>query len=163
MTQPHHHVFNVLEQEITRGVCIEPLLPLLLQKGVIQQSNKSMFESSKNGMRILVGYLRSKDYDTFVRFVECIYEAHQSPGGSIKIYVPIVKSIKQIVTDFDSRHNTQHVLKIGEIIDINEKVASLVKEVDIISLDETASTTQQSHDGMCSALTCNDNTLTYIR
>ena len=163
MTQPHHHVFNVLEQEISRGVGIEPLLPLLLQKGVIQQSNKSMFESSKNGMRILVGYLRSKDYDTFVRFVECIYEAHRSPGGSIKIYVPIVKSIKQIVADFDSRHNTQHVLKIDEIIDINEKVASLVKEVDVVSLDETTSTTQQSHDGMCSTLTCNDNTLTYTR
>ena len=154
MTQPHHHVFNVLEQEISRGVVIEPLLPLLLQKGVIQQSNKTMFESRKNGMRILVGYLRSKDYDTFVRFVECIYEAQQSPEGSSKIYLPIVKSIKQIVTDFDSRHNTQHVLKIDEIIDINEKVASLVKEVDIVSLDETGSATQQSHDGMCSVFTC---------
>lgn len=150
MTQPHHHVFNVLEQEISRELSIEPLLPPLLQKGVIQQSNKSMFESSKNGMRILVGYLRSKDYDTFVRFVECIYEAaHQSPEGSSKIYIPIVKSIKQIVTDFDSRHNTQHVLKIDEIIDINEKLAALVKEVQIVSLDETGSATQQSHDGMC--------------
>ena len=159
MTQPHHHVFNVLEQEISRGVSIEHLLPLLLQKGVIHQSNKSMFESSKNGMRILVGFLRSKDYDTFVHFVECIYEAQRSPGGSTKIYVPIVKSIKQIVTDFDSRYNTQHVLKIDEIIDINEKVASLVKEVDIVTLDETTSATQQSHDGMCSALICKDNTL----
>jgi hypothetical protein len=140
MTQPHHHVFNVLQGEINRCIPIEPILPFLLERGVITSREEPWFRSTKNGMKYLTGYLRSKDYQTFLGFVTCICEAHQSPLGSRKIDYLIVTSIKHIVAEFDARHGTQHVKSIETITDryYKEVASALTHDLAQMTLEDTA-------------------------
>ena len=74
-----------------------------------------MFKDKKNGMKILTGYLRSKDYNTFVKFVLCMYEANQTSTHTID--TSLVKSIKEVVLDFDSRKETNYAIEIDELIE----------------------------------------------
>ena len=123
MTQPHHHVFNVLQTAINRSVPIEPLVDYLNKNNVIKSNEEAMFRR-KNGMKILTGYLRSKDYDTFVGFVSAMSEAYLSSDAGKKIDISIILSIQQIVLDFDKRNDTSHVKKINEIIHNLEEAKS---------------------------------------
>ena len=137
MTQPHHHVFNVLQQEINRCVPVEPLLPLLLQNKVIKLEEASLFQG-KNSMKFLTGYLRQRNYETFLGFVKCICEASESFEGAGKIEFAVVKSIQQIVTDFDAQHDTQHVKQIDIILAHYFKKSTLDVNIDQMSLEEVS-------------------------
>lgn len=124
MTQPHHHVFNVLQGAINSSVPIEPLIDYLKQNNVIKKSEDEAMFRRKSGMKILTGYLRSKDYDTFVGFVSAMSEAYLSSDIGKTIDISIIMSIQQIVSDFDKRNNTSHVIKIDEIIHNLEQAKS---------------------------------------
>lgn len=104
MSQPHHFVFNELQRAIQASVPIEPLLPYLLKKEIIKETDVKKF-SGKNGMRNLTSALRNKSYETFVRFVECIIEAGSS-DPSVKL--SIVQPIEKAVVQFDKEHGTTH-------------------------------------------------------
>ena len=77
MTQPHHHVFNVLQGEINRRVKLAPLLPALQEAGIVPPEQLSRFKR-KDGMKYMTGYLRSRDYETFVTFIKCMYTTSDS-------------------------------------------------------------------------------------
>ena len=103
MSQPHHHVFNALKREIIRGVPIHPLFPMLFEKGVIKEENARMFDSKANGMKILTSYLGNQDFDTFLKFFECICEVQDNEECFKKMDVSIVDSIISVVEDFDAK------------------------------------------------------------
>lgn len=143
MTQPHHHVFNALQAEINR-VDVQPLLPLLLERGVFKREEEYMF-CGKIGTKVLTGFLRSKDYDTFLTFLSCICDHTKE--------LSIVTSIKDVIEDFDKRHGSCHALKVQEMLDSHTKAALLVsppppppptaapdKELSSLSLEETVYT-----------------------
>ena len=116
MTQPHHHVFNALESLFHRKVPILPLIPVLIEKGVISPDKKEWFDES-NGIKVLTGYLRSKDYGTFLRFMESVFEAGAASSSGINIDFILMKSVKEVVDDFDKRFQTSHAKSIEEIFE----------------------------------------------
>ena len=129
MSQPHHHVFNVLQRSINRSVPIQPLIPLLLEKGVIKRENVKMYDSKANGMKILTSFLRNQDFDTFLKFFECICEiGEQSEEGSKQTEFSIVGAILSAVEDFDAKHPEleRHAEKLEKIIQKWLKPASLL-------------------------------------
>ena len=115
MTQPHHHVFNALEPLLHRKVPILPLIPILTEKGVISSEQESWFRDEQNGIKILTGYLRNKDYDTFLNFMESVFEAGARSDGTVDF--SLMKSVRQVVADFDVKFETAHADRIQEIID----------------------------------------------
>lgn len=128
MSQPHHHVFNALQRAISRSVPIQPLIPLLLEKGVIKKENVKMYGSKANGMKILTGYLRNQDFDTFLKFFECICEAEDTEEGFKQMEISIVGPILSVVEDFDSKHPespVKYAEKIEEVIQKWQKPALL--------------------------------------
>ena len=129
MSAPHHHVFNAMQREIYRSIMVEPLLPVLKDRGVISPKEDKLFrEKSKNNIKILVGILRNQTFETFLNFVECICIAHESPEGEGKVEKLIVVSIRNVVEDFDSKHNTEYVKRINEIIDRYKKTATFLEQ-----------------------------------
>ena len=115
MTQPHHHAFNALESLFHRCVSFHPLLPFLLEKGVISRKEESWFpRDDRSAMKVLTGYLRSKDYDTFLGFLESVFEAGEHGG---KVDYKLMESVKTVVDDFDRRNNTTHSDRIKKILD----------------------------------------------
>ena len=111
MSQPHHHVFNALQREIFRSVPFEVLRPILLQNGVIPPSIDQSCDKG-NGMRIVVGYLRNEGFDKFLKFVECICIAKDSP----RVEKRILDSILSVLQDFDAKNSTQHRIQVEQII-----------------------------------------------
>ena len=129
MSAPHHHVFNAMQREIYHKVEVDPLLPILKDRGVISpEQNKLFKEKSKNNIKILVGILRNQTFETFLSFVECICIAHESPEGEGKVEKPIVVSMRNVVEDFDSKHNTEYVKRVDEIIDRYMKTATFLEQ-----------------------------------
>ncbi len=124
MTEPHHHVFNALQQAVIRGVKIEAILPHLVQKKIIPEADTKRYESNpQNGMKILISYLRNRSYETFLDFTECIFLAQkESPA---KAQSTIIDSMIMAVQDFDQRNNTTHA---QGIIDIQQKYMKQVTE-----------------------------------
>lgn len=117
MTEPHHHVFNALQQAIIRGVKVEALLPHLVHKKAIPESDIRRYEAHpKNGIKILISYLRNQSYNTFLDFVECIFLAQKDSPA--KVQSTVVDSMIVAVQDFDQRKSTAHAKK---IIDIQQK------------------------------------------
>ena len=118
MTQPHHHVFNALQQAIIKGVKIEAVLYHLVDRKVIPENDKERYEKNpKNGMKILISFLRNQSYETFLDFVECIFLAQKDAPPS-KVQITIVDSMIKAVQDFDQRNNSNHA---KSIIDIQYK------------------------------------------
>lgn len=108
MGEPHHHVFNALQQVIIRNVKIEPIFPHLIEKKVVPESDKPHYLSKpKNGMKILISYLRNQSFETFLNFVECIFLAQRDLPSKSQA-VPVVESIVRAVEDFDMRNQSSH-------------------------------------------------------
>ncbi len=121
MAQPHHHIFNALQQAIIKKVKIEAVLPHLVQKKVIPESDIKKYEGNfKNGMKILINYLRNRSYETFLDFAECIFLAQKEPSET-----KIVDSMIKAVQEFDQRNNSTHAQRIA---DIQQKYTKLVVE-----------------------------------
>ncbi len=124
MTQPHHHVFNALEPLFHRKVPILPLIPILIEKNVISTEETEWFKDEHNGMKILTGYLRSRDYDTFLKFIESVFEASDqstrggSSSSSSTVDFSLIKTVEEVVVDFDKKYNTSHAGRIEEIMEI---------------------------------------------
>ncbi len=106
MTQPHHHVFNALQQSIIKGVDVKAILQHLVRKGVIPESHKSRYET-RSGMKILIGYLRNRSFEDFLLFVECIFLTQQQDPSKSKGST-VIESIIRAVQDFDQRMNTSY-------------------------------------------------------
>lgn len=124
MTEPHHHVFNAVQQDILRGVKILAVLPHLVDKKVIPESQVEWYAGQpKNGMKILISYLRNQSYETFLNFVECIFLAQRDSPAQVQSTV--VRSMTAAVQDFDQRNNTTHAER---IIDIQQKYMKQVEE-----------------------------------
>lgn len=119
MTQPHHHVFNVLQGEINHIIKLDPLFPLLLERGVFRPEEKRLFETI--GMKALTGYLRGKDFETFLSFISCISD-HPTQGSK---YLAIIKAVKEILNSYDEQHKSSHAFKVDEISKRHEKPADL--------------------------------------
>ena len=129
MSAPHHHVFNAMQREIYHKLEVDPLLPILKERGVISSEQDKLFKKdSKNNIKILVGILRNQSFETFLSFVECICIAHESPEGEGKVEKPIVASMRNVVEDFDLKHNTEYVKRVDEIIDCYMKTATFLEQ-----------------------------------
>ena len=113
MSQPHHHVFNALQQSIVKGVNVQAILPHLITRGVIPPEESHRYES-KSGMKILIGFLRNKSFEEFLTFVECIFITQQQDPSKSKA-LPVIDAIIKAVEDFDQRNNTNHAEKIESI------------------------------------------------
>ena len=126
MSRPHHHVYNALQREIYRSVPAEQLLPILLDKGVIQQDIASQIRRSPSiGIKILLGHLRNQDFKTFLNFLECICIAHETPEGGSKVEKSIVVAIKSVVADFDQKNDTKYTAEVDEIVGRFQKLTTL--------------------------------------
>ena len=112
MSQCHHHVFNVLQREIYRAIPFEGLRPILLELGVIPHSLDKEC-NTKNGMKIVVGYLRNQDFETFLKFVECVYAAREANATVEK---QILDSIFSAVQDFDVKKCTHYSSQVEKIM-----------------------------------------------
>ena len=75
-----------------------------------------------------MGILRNQTFETFLSFVECICIAHESPEGEGKVEKPIVVSMRNVVEDFDLKHNTEYVKRVDEIIDRYMKTATFLEQ-----------------------------------
>ena len=124
MTQPHHHVFNVLQGEINRHVSLPPLLDSLEREGIAPEHLLDKFKR-RDGMKYMTGYLRSRDYDTFVKFIQCMCETSDKN-------MAIVESVRDTVNDFDKRNETDHAKRIIEILERQKKDTLLIESMSLI-------------------------------
>lgn len=118
--QPHHYVFDLLMSAIIRSVKIEAILQHLIGRGVVSslsEAELSRLGRSKNGMKILIGHLKNKGFDTFLGFVECIFLA-QGEDPSKAQSVTIVGSIIRAVEEYDQRKDTSFA---GSVVAIQQK------------------------------------------
>ena len=111
MSQCHHHVFNALQREISK-IPFEALRPILLERGVIPPTLDRQC-NTKDGMKIVVGYIRNQDFETFLKFVECICIARDA-NASVEKH--ILDSIFSVVQDFDARNFTRHSVQVEKIM-----------------------------------------------
>lgn len=121
MTLPHHHVFNALQQSIIKSVDIQAILPHLVSNKVIPVADLPRYES-KNGMKILIGFLRNQTYEDFLKFVECIFLTQRDDPSKSKA-APVVDYMIRAVQDFDQREKKSYA---KEIIAVKLKYMSLV-------------------------------------
>ena len=132
MTQPHHHVFNVLQGEINRRVKLAPLLSALQEAGIVPPEQLSRFKR-EDGMKYMTGYLRSRDYETFVTFIKCMYTTSESGEKNMAI----VESVRDVVLGFDERNKTDHAKKIIEILESQKIESKLTTDFQDLSLEES--------------------------
>ena len=126
MSQPHHFVFNEIERVIRSSVPDnQRLVDLLIGKNVIMGKDRHKF-IGKNGMKCLTSFMRIKDFETFVTFVECIREVSELDAS---VDVSIVKTIRGAVRTFDENHGTNYEDKITQL-----------KKTTAVLLSETAGT-----------------------
>ena len=121
MSQCHHHVFNALQRQMCCFIPFEVLRPILLKRGVIPAPY--LDSHTKNGVKIVVGYLRNQDFETFLKFVECICIARDATARPDK---QILDSIFSVVQDFDARNSTQHSVQVEQIMKQFQKKATLL-------------------------------------
>ena len=134
MSQPHHHVFNAIQPQINRGVPVKEVLPLLLQKGVVKPELQRTIE--RGGMKIVTSYLRNRDFETFLLFVECICIACCDPKSSRKVMSQTLDSIQEVVRDFDSQHGTDHCSRVTAIVKQYIKPATMMEEPSEVEEEE---------------------------
>lgn len=109
MSQPHHFVFNELERVIRNSVPNnEKLLDLLVEKNVVLEVDKEKF-IGKHGMKCLTSYLRIKEFEVFVTFLECIREVRRL-DPTVDPY--ILETVLGAVKTFDENHGTTFEEKI---------------------------------------------------
>lgn len=124
-SQPHHHVFYLCEQAIIRSVKIEAVLHHLIDKKVVPESDIPRYsDKPKNGMKILIGYLKNRSFQTFLEFVECILLA-QGEDPSKAQSVTVVESIIKAVEEFDLRNDTHWA---DDVIAIQQKYMKFMIE-----------------------------------
>ena len=112
MSQPHHFVFNELERVIRNSVPNnEKLLDLLVEKNIVLEVDKERF-IGKLGMKCLTSYLRLKEFEVFVTFLECIREVS---GLDSTVDVSILETVRGAVKTFDENHGTSFEEKIPTI------------------------------------------------
>ena len=121
MSQCHHHVINALQRVICSNIPNE-VRPILLERGVIPPSLDRLC-NTKDWIKIVIGYLRDKDFETFLKFVECICIAR---GATARPDKRILDSIFSVVQDFDARNSTQHSVQVEQIMKQFEKKATLL-------------------------------------
>lgn len=145
MTQPHHHVFNALQQSIIKGLTNDIFEHLVL-KGVIPESDVESRYETRNGIKILIGYLRNRSFEDFLLFVECIFLSQQQDPSKSKGST-LVESMVRAVQDFDQRNNTNYSER---IIAVQSKY--LAPEASGLSerLAEMSMTLQKPLDGKAS-------------
>ena len=131
-SQPHCHVFNVLQGEINRHIKLAPLLPALQEAGIVPPEQLGRFKR-KDGMKYMTGYLRSRDYETFVTFIKCMYTTRDSGGKNMAI----VESVKDVLLYFDKRYGTDYAKKIIEILESQKMEAKLTTDFQDSSLEES--------------------------
>ena len=103
---PHHRVFYLCEQAIIRSVKIEAVLHHAIEKKVIPESDIPRYSNKpKNGMKILIGYLKNRSFETFLDFVECILLA-QGEDPSKAQSATVVDSIVKALEEFDLQNGT---------------------------------------------------------
>ena len=138
MSEPHHHVFNAIQPQIQEGVPtkqIQPLLDLLVQNGVIK---KAMVPVAKRaGIKVVCGYLRNQDFETFLKFVECLCKiCSDKPGEFMKTIPPALNSIVEVTKHYDSEYNseyTERVTAIMEQYELVEKTTAVVETEEHVS------------------------------
>lgn len=124
-SEPHHHVFYLCEAAIIRGVKIEAVLDHLIEKKVVPKSDIPRYsDKPKNGMKILIGYLKNRSFQTFLDFVECILLA-QWDAPSKAQSMTVVDSIIKAVEDFDQRNDTSWT---DDVRAIQQKYIKIVLE-----------------------------------
>ena len=121
MSEPHHYVFNALETVIYRSAPFEVLRPILLLQGVIPPFIDKSCDTN-NGIKIVVGYLRNKGFDKFLKFVECICIARDK---NARVNTQILGSILCAVKDFDGKYATEHHVQVEKINKRFQKQATL--------------------------------------
>ena len=115
---PHQFVFDVLTQDIIKSVKVEAVLTHLLVREVITRRDFDRYiKQPKNGMKILIGYLRDKTYDTFLEFVECIFLAQGDDPSKVQS-VPVVESMILALQDLDKRQQTTYT---EQLVAVKEK------------------------------------------
>ena len=85
----------------------------MLERGVIPHSLDRQCDT-KNGMKIVVGYLRNQDFETFLKFVECICVAREA---NAKVEKQILDSIFSAVQDFDVKKSTHCSSQVEKIME----------------------------------------------
>ena len=106
--RPHKHVFDCLKHVIIKNVKIKSIIPHLVEKGVVPESDSPLYlDKPKNGMKILISYLRNQSFETFLNFVECIFLG-QGDVPSEATAASVVESMVKAVEDFDTRNKTSH-------------------------------------------------------
>ena len=133
MSQPHHFVFNEIERVIRSSVPDnERLVDLLVRKNVLREKDRPKFVG-RNGMKCLTSYMRIKDFEMFVTFVECIREvSEQDPS----VDVSVVETIRGAVRTFDENHSTHYEQRIPQLKKTTEVVP--VGPETVLPADEVA-------------------------
>lgn len=85
----------------------------MVSNKVIPEADLPRYES-KSGMKILIGFLRNKTYEDFLKFVECIFLTQRDDPSKSKA-LPVVESMIRAVQDFDQREGTNCAEKITAI------------------------------------------------
>lgn len=106
-TNPHHHVFYLLQTALIRSVGIKALLPLLVERKVVPEEDASLYDKQQNGMKILIFYLKNQSFETFLDFVECILLAQEKAPSKVQS-VTVVDSIIKALKEFDEKNSTSH-------------------------------------------------------
>ena len=138
MTEPHHHVFYAVQptiQECLPKKVIQPLLKLLVQNGVIKQSLVPLAE--RTGIKVVCGYVRNQNFETFLKFVECMCKlCSDQPDELVKNIPPALNSIVEATKHYDSDYNsgyTKRVTAIMEQYKLLEKTTAVVETVEHVS------------------------------
>ena len=140
MSQPHHFVFNELQKAIQKCVPIEPLIPLLLEKKIIKDADLPKFRA-KHGMKYLTSFLRNKDFDVFVSFVDCIITAGRRDPS---VNLSIVTSIQGAIEGFDRSHGTSHSAQISGLKHQQKRSAATTPQQTLLHpLPSTSETAEQ--------------------
>ena len=119
MAKPHHFVFNELSRAINKGVPKTALVDALIKKGVIRDADKEKY-TGRNGMNYLTAYFRSRDFDTFVHFVECIRKVEET-NPTVNLVEPIVKALQT----YDKEHGSSYAERIS--FEKEERVQTLTQ------------------------------------
>ena len=138
MTEPHHHVFYAVQpiiQECLPKKVIQPLLKLLVQNGVIKQSLVPIAE--RTGIKVVCGYVRNQDFETFLKFVECMCKlCSDQPEGLIKAIPPALNSIVEATKHYDKEYNSEYTERVTAIMEhykLLEKTTAVVETVEHMS------------------------------
>ena len=114
---------------------LEAVLPALRDRGIVREGGRLESLIKRGGMKVLTGYLRNQDFDTFLAFVECVCAASGDPEMSRKVDWNVVESIRHVVKDFDERNRTEHCERVSAILERYQRPAA------VMEMEEASTTT----------------------